>query len=245
MAVAKAAPNGYTFLVATTQSLIINPSLFKNLEYSIDRDFAPVTRGVVSPMVLVAHSSLPAQSLGDLIAMGRREPGTIPYGSAGYGSTTYLGVRALEEESGASFLHVPFKGLGQAFQTLAGGEVKFIYADVGTALPMIRAGNIRALAVAQSVRQLPNVPTVAAGGYPASEVVGTFSIMAPAGTPSDIINRLSAAIHEAFRNPGLAAILDEHALVPVFDTPQTFGEFLKSERDKWSKFITLHRIAVD
>jgi tripartite-type tricarboxylate transporter receptor subunit TctC len=196
-------------------------------------------------MVLVAHPSLPVQSLNDLIAMGKSEPGTIPYGSAGYGSTTYLGVRALEENSGASFLHVPFKGLGQAFHSLVGGEVKFIYSAVGTALPLIKAGHIRPLAVAQSVRQLPNVPTVVAAGYPASEVVGTFSIMAPAGTSSDIVNRLSDAIREALRNPGLAAILDEHALIPVFDTPQTFGEFLKSEREKWSKFITLHHIVVE
>ena len=139
-AVARAAPDGYTFLVAGTQSLVINPSLFKNLPFDAEKDLTPVARGVISPMVLVSHPSLPAHTLRELMDLGKSEPNSVPFGSAGYGSTTYFGVRLLEEMSNVEFVHVPFKGLGQAFQTLLSGDIKFIYDDVGTALPMIQSG---------------------------------------------------------------------------------------------------------
>jgi tripartite-type tricarboxylate transporter receptor subunit TctC len=243
--VARAAPDGYTFLVAGTQSLVINPSLFKNLPYNAEKDFIPVARGVISPMVLVSHPSLPVHTLHELVDLGKSKPDSVPFGSAGYGSTTYLGVRILEEMSNVEFVHVPFKGLGQAFQTLLGGDIKFIYADVGTALPMIQSGAIRALAVTQVTSQLPNTPTVADAGFPGSEVVGTFSIAAPAGTPLEILHRLSTAVNEAMHDGDVAAKLSAHALIPVFDTPESYAAVLQGEREKWAKFIQRNGITVD
>jgi len=243
-AVAKAAPNGYTFLVAGTQSLVTNPSLFKNLSYSAERDLIPVARGVISPMAFVVHPSIPAQNLADLVNLGKQSPSTIPFGSAGYGSTTYLGVRMLEEMTGARFLHVPFKGVAQAFQTLVSGDIKFIYSDVGTALPMIRGGTIRALALTQATSLLPSVPTIADAGYPGAEVIGTFSVAAPAGTPA-IIARLSAAINEALQVPAIVERLNAQALIPVLDTPETFEKVLRAERDKWAAFIQRNNISAD
>jgi tripartite-type tricarboxylate transporter receptor subunit TctC len=243
--VARAAPDGYTFLVAGTQSLVINPSLFKNLPFDAEKDLTPVARGVISPMVLVSHPSLPAHTLSELMDLGKSKPDSVAFGSAGYGSTTYFGVRLLEEMSNVEFVHVPFKGLGQAFQTLLSGDIKFIYADVGTALPMIQSGAIRALAVTEATSQLASTPTVAQAGFPGSEVIGTFSIAAPAGTPFDITHRLSAAINEAMRDPELAAKLDAHSLIPVFDTPESYAAVLQGEREKWSKFIQRNGISVD
>jgi tripartite-type tricarboxylate transporter receptor subunit TctC len=244
-AVAKSAPDGYTFLVAGTQSLVINPSLLKNLPYSAERDLAPVAGGVISPMVLVTHPSISAPTLRDLIEMGKRSPGTIPFGSAGYGSTTYLGVRMLEEMSGAQFVHVPFKGLGQAFQTLLSGDIKFIYSDVGTATPMIRAGVIKALAVTQPTSQLVDTPTVAQAGFSGADVIGTFSVAAPARTPPEIIQRMSVAINDAMRVQSVAERLKAHALIPVFDTPESYAKSLQAERQKWSEFIQRNHISAE
>jgi tripartite-type tricarboxylate transporter receptor subunit TctC len=243
--VAHASPDGYIFLVAGTQSLVINPSLFKDLPYDAEKDLTPVARGVMSPMVLVSHPSLPAQSLQELIALGKNKPNSVPFGSAGYGSTTYLGVKMLEEMSNASFVHVPFKGLGQAFQTLLTGDIKFIYADVGTALPMIHSGAVHALAVTQTTSQLPATPTVADAGFPEAEVIGTFSVAAPAGTPGYITHRLSGAVNDAMRDPDVAAKLNAHALIPVFDTPESYSRVLQEEREKWSRFIQRNGISVD
>jgi tripartite-type tricarboxylate transporter receptor subunit TctC len=244
-AVARAAPDGYTFLVAGTQSLVINPSLFKNLPFDAEKDLTPVARGVISPMVLVSHPSLPAHTLRELMDLGKSEPNSVPFGSAGYGSTTYFGVRLLEEMSNVEFVHVPFKGLGQAFQTLLSGDIKFIYADVGTALPMIQSGAIRALAVTEATSQLASTPTVAQAGFPGSEVIGTFSVAAPAATPSEITHRLSAALNEAMHDPEVAAKLYAHSLIPVFDTPESYAAVLQGEREKWSKFIQRNGISVD
>src|SRR5262252_3466584 len=125
-AAANAAPDGYTFLVSAKPAIAINPGLYKSLPYNAARDFAPDTRGVISPMVICVHPSVGAKTLAELIALGKREPGKIPFGSAGTGSPTYLGVKMLEEDSGARFLHVPYKGVGQAYQDLLGGQVKFM-----------------------------------------------------------------------------------------------------------------------
>ena len=146
-AAAKAAPDGYTFLVSANPALTVNPSLFRNLPYNAERDLTPVTRGVMAPMVLVVHPSLAAGSLGELVALGKSEPGKTAFGSAGTGSPTYLGVRMLEENTGARFIHVPYKGVGPAYQDLLGGQIKVMFPDVASAISHIRAGKLRALAV--------------------------------------------------------------------------------------------------
>src|SRR5262249_20575055 len=144
-AVAKSPADGYTFLVSANPALTVNPSLYKSLPYNAERDFAPVARGVIAPQVICAYPSLGAKTLADLIAMGKREPGKIPFGSAGTGSPTYLGVRMLEEVSGARFVHVPYKGVGQAYKDLLGGDIKFMFSDVATIIPHIRSGKVIAL----------------------------------------------------------------------------------------------------
>jgi tripartite-type tricarboxylate transporter receptor subunit TctC len=235
-AAAKSAPDGYTFLVSANPALTVNPSLYKKLPYDAERDFSPVARAVIAPQVICVHPSLQVKSLGELVALGKREPGKIPFASAGTGSPTYLGVRMLEEVSGARFVHVPYKGVGQAYKDLLGGDIKFMFPDVASVLPHIRSGKVVVLAVNQRTPLLPGVPTLAEAGFPI-EVFTSFSVVAPAGTPRAIVQRMSSEIGKAMKSPALGEKLQAQALVPVFDTPEEFTADLKKERDGWAAFI--------
>ena len=244
-AAARSAPDGYTFLVSANPAITINPSLYPNLPYSAERDFVAVARGVLSPMVICVHPSVAAKSLADLVALGKRDPGTVPFGSAGTGSPTYLGVRMLEEETGARFLHVPYKGLGPAYKDLLGGQIKFMFADFASALPHIRGGKAVALAVSDRTSALPGTPTLAEAGFAAVQVRSSFSVVAPTGTPPAIVQRMSTEITKAMRAPQLADKLDAQALIPIFDSPELAAASLKSEREAWAAFIKRNGIAPD
>jgi tripartite-type tricarboxylate transporter receptor subunit TctC len=230
VAVAKAAPDGYP-------SLVINPALYKDLPYSAERDFAPVARGVVNPLVLSVLPEVPARSVAELVALAKREPGTIPFASAGSTTATYFGVRLLEEVSGARFLHVPYKGAGQAYQGLFSGQIKFMLADMGTAIPHIRSGKLVALAATYSTQMLPGVPTMAELGYPDSDVSAVFSVVAPAAVPRGIVEHMNAAINHAMKTPWLAAKLEEAVFIPVFETPEQFAATLKRDRERWAAIV--------
>ncbi|HVQ61226.1 MAG TPA: tripartite tricarboxylate transporter substrate binding protein, partial [Burkholderiales bacterium] len=197
--------------------------------------------GVIAPQVICVHPSLGVKTIAELLALGKREPGKVPFASAGTGSPTYLGVRMLEEVSGARFVHVPYKGVGQAYKDLLGGDIKFMFPDVASVLPHIRSGKVVALAVNQRTPLLPGVPTLAEAGFPV-EVFTSFSVVAPAGTPRAIVDRMSTEIAKAMKSPALAEKLQAQALVPVFDTPEQFAVELKKERDGWAAFI--HRNAI-
>lgn len=243
--VAKSAPDGYTFLVSANPAIAINPSLYKNLPYNAERDLAPVARGVIAPSVFTSHPSVPAKTLRELLALGKREPGKLPYGSAGTGSPPHLGVRMIEEASGARFIHVPYKGLGQAVQGLLRGEIGFMLGDVATVLPYIRSGRVLALAVTQPTPQLPGVPTQGQAGYPGIEVYTSFSVVAPAGTPPAIIQRLSAEVIKAMKSPAIRERIEGQAFIPVFDTPEAFAASLKKERQMWADVIRRNNITAE
>jgi len=237
LAVAKAPPDGYTFLVSGNPSLVINPALYKDLPYDAERDFAPVARGVVNPLVLCVLPEVPARSVAGLAALGRREPDTLPFGSAGSTTATYFGVRLLEEASGARFIHVPYKGSGQAYQALLGGQVKFMMPDVGSAMPHIRSGRLIPLAVTWPTIMLPGLPTMGEAGFPDSDVNAVFSVVAPAATPGGIVLHLNAAIAAAMKSPWLAGRLEEASFIPVFETPEEFAETLRRDRAKWAAIV--------
>ena len=241
---AKAAPDGYTILVSSNASIAINPSLYKNLPYNAERDLIPVARGVITPFVFTSHPSVPARTLPALFALAKREPGRLPYGSAGIGTPPHLGVRMYEEAAGARFIHVPYKGLGQAVQGLLRGEVGFILADPATVLPYIRAGRVLALAVTQATPQLPGTPTAAAAGYPI-EVFGAFSVSAPAGTSPAIVQRLSAEVVRVMKSPAIREKLEAQAFIPVFDTPDAFAASLKKERQMRADVIRRNNIVAE
>jgi len=241
-AAARSAPDGYTFLVSANPALTVNPSLYRKLPYDAERDFSPVARAVIAPQVICVHPSLQVRSLAELIAIGKREPGKIPFASAGTGSPTYLGVRMLEEVSGARFVHVPYKGVGQAYKDLLGGDIKFMFPDVASVIPHLRSGKVVAIAVNQRTPLLPGVPTLAEAGFPI-EVFTSFSVVAPAGTPRAVVQRMSAEIVKAMKSSALGEKLQAQALLPVFDTPEEFAADLKKERDGWAAFIRRNGIA--
>ena len=242
--VARSAPDGYTLLISANPALAINPSLYRHLPYNVERDFVPVARGVISPLVFTSHPSVPARTLPALLALGKREPGKLPYGSAGTGSPPHLGVRMFEEASGARFIHVPYKGLGQAVQGLLRGEIGFMLGDVATVLPYVRSERVLALAVTEATPQLPGIPTVAAAGYPIA-VYTSFSVVAPAGTSPAIVQRLSAEILKAMKAPAIKEKLEGQAFIAVFDTPEAFAASLKKERQMWADVIHRNNIVAE
>jgi tripartite-type tricarboxylate transporter receptor subunit TctC len=244
-AAAKSTPDGYTFLVSANPAIAVNPSLYKNLRYDAERDLVPVARGVIAPLVICVHPSVPARTLAELVTLGRREPGKLSFGSAGTGSPTFLGIRMLEEVSGAKFLHVPFKGMGPVMPALLGGQVSFAFPDAAIALPHIRAGKLVPLAIIEHAKLLPEVPTLAEAGFPGLEIYSSFSVVAPAGTPPEIVRRMSDEITRAMKSPALAQQLERETLIPVFDTPALFAEHLKKERAAWAAVIRRNAIAPD
>jgi tripartite-type tricarboxylate transporter receptor subunit TctC len=243
--VAKAAPDGYTFLVSSNSPLVINPGLFRNLPYDAERDFAPVARGVISPNVFTAHPSLGAKTLPALVALGKREPGWVTYASAGPGSSSNLTVKMLEEASGARFVHVPYKGAGQAVVGLLRGESMFMVSDVNTVRPHVESRRVIALATTRRTPSLPGTPDLAEVGYPAIKSDLSFGVTAPAGTPVVTIRRLWAEITKSMKGPPLKERLEAQGMIPVFETPEEFGAVLKSERARYAEIIRRNRIVVE
>lgn len=242
---ARAAPDGYTFLVSASPALIINPSVYKSLPYNAERDFTPVARGVSSPGVFTSHPSVPVKTFAALVALSKREPGKVAYGTAGAGSPGNLVVKMVEEASKARFLHVPYKGIGQAVQGLLRGEIAFMASDIGSVLPYIRSGRVLALAVTTKTSQLPGTPTLAEAGYPKIATYVSFMVVAPAGTPPTIVQRLSAEIARLMKSPVFGEKLDARGLIPVFDTPEEFAASLKVERTMWADVIRRNNIVAD
>jgi tripartite-type tricarboxylate transporter receptor subunit TctC len=197
----------------------------------------PVARGVNSPMAFCVHPSLNVKTLGELVALGKRAPDTTPFASAGTGSTTYLGVKMLEEASGVRFLHVPYKGVVPAYQDLLGGQVKFMFTDLASVLQYVRAGRVLALAINEHSHLLPAVPTIAEAGVAGVEISNSFSVLLPSGTPGAIVRKLSEATLRVMKAPDIGPKFDAQALVPVFDTPEQFAAGLKKERALWAAFI--------
>jgi tripartite-type tricarboxylate transporter receptor subunit TctC len=236
-AAARSAPDGYTILIAASPSLIMNIFLYKNMPFNPEKDFVPVSGGVISPLVFVVHPSVPARSVADLVAIGKKSPGKLTYGSAQATSSTALGVRLLEEASGAQFTNIPYKGLGQAVQNLLSGEISFMYSDVVAILSQLRAGKIIPLGASARIPQLPDVPTVADAGYPEAGVHASFMVVAPTGTPQPIIQRLNSEILRLTKTPEIAAKLEAMVLIPYFETPAEFGARLVKEREKWGAHI--------
>jgi len=244
-AVAKSPPDGYTLLISANAAIAINPALYKSLPFDAERDFVPVTRGVMAPMVIAAYPGAGYKTLGDLIEAGKRAPETIAYGSAGGGSPPYLGVRMLEEAAGAKFVHVPYKGVGPAYVDLLAGRIKFIFTDLATVQQHIAAGKAVALAMNERTSLAPGVPSIADAGWPKVEMWTSFSAMAPAGTPAAVVTRISEQIGAAMKTPAVAERLRAQALVPVFDTPAQFAASIKAERELWVAFVRRNNISAE
>ena len=234
--VAKARPDGYTIVAATT-ALAAQPILFRKLPYQADRDFAPISLIVVAPTVLVVHPSVPARSVKELIALAKSRPGALNYGSAGNGSDNHLTAEMFKSAAKIDAVHVPYKGGGAVMLDLAAGQVSFVFSTLPTALPFIGNGRIRALAVSGLKRNasLPEVPTVAESALPGFNVNAWLGLMAPAGTPAGIIDRLHAATVKSLQRPEVRKRLADTGADVVGSTPAQMGAHLRTELDRWVK----------
>jgi tripartite-type tricarboxylate transporter receptor subunit TctC len=241
---ARAAPDGYSFLVSPDPALTVNQSLYRKLPYDPARDFTPVARGVTVPLVICVQSSLGIRTLAELVERGQREPDSLTYGSSGSGAPNALMIRMIEHASGAKFLHVPYRGMGMALPALLAGQIQFLAPDVAIAGPHIQSGRIVPVAISHHSDQLPNVPTVAQAGFPDFTLPSNFSVVAPAGTPRPIVERMNAEINQAMRTT-LADKLASHAFIPNFETPEEFGAELARDRAFWADFIRRAQVTPD
>jgi tripartite-type tricarboxylate transporter receptor subunit TctC len=242
-AAAAAAPDGYTFLVASNSSIAINPFLLTSPSLDVQRDLAPVARGVMSVNALIVNPSLPAKNLAEFVALAKKQPETLAFGSAGTGSSPYLGVRMMEEIAGVKFMHVPYKGLGPAYQDLLAGRLQFMYADLASSMAYIKSGKVSVLAVDRKTGLLPNAPTFSDAGWPTFDSPISFSVLAPAKVPPAILQQMATEVRKALKT--VARRLEQQGLVPVYDTPAEFDASLKKERADWATFIRRNGITAD
>ena len=238
-ATAKSAPDGYTIMIGTVSSHAINPSLNPKLAYHPVRDFAPISLVASIPFVLLAHPSLPAQSVQELIALARREPGRLNYSSAGSGTSNHLAGELFNSMAGVAITHIPYKGSSPALADLLGGQVNLMFDLVLTAAPHVKAGAARALAVTSKARSsaLPQVPTVAEAGVPGYEVSAWFAIFAPAGTPPAIVTRLNSEVVRVMRLPDVRERLASQGADPLTSTPEETAAYVRTELAKWSRVV--------
>jgi tripartite-type tricarboxylate transporter receptor subunit TctC len=241
--------DGHHVFVCSIHHAVL-PSLKPRLAYDIERDFAPLSFGAMFPVVLVAHPGVPVKSVADVVALDRRAPGTLSYGSAGSGGGTHLAGELFNMQAGTKLLHVPYKGSAPAMSDLLGGQVQFMFSDAPTALPQIRAGKVRAIAVASARRSalLPEVPTVAESGLTGLagyEAYSWAAFLAPAGTPPALVQRLSDDIGKALNDPQVRQRLQDAGAEAMPTTPEAFARMLHAEIAKWTKVVRTADIKVD
>ena len=236
--VARAAPDGYTLMQCFVATHSTNPAVLK-LKYDPIADFTPVGMMARTSNVLVVGDKNKAKTLPEFLALARSKPGAMSYSSAGSGSATHLIMEYLENQAKVGLVHVPYKGAAPAIQDLLGGQVDAMFPSLTTALPYIKAGKLRALAVASPKRDplLPEVPTVAEMGFAGFSAIQWWGLCAPAKTPEPVVAKLNKALNDALAQPDISKRLGDMAAEPTPITPQQFEEFLKTEVTKWSKLV--------
>ena len=237
-AAAKAAPDGYTFLM-TNVSLVTSAYLYARLPYDPQKDFLPVSLVATAPLMLVVHPSVAAKSVQELVVLAKANPGRLTYGSGGVGSTPHLSGELFKSLAGIDAVHVPYKGGAPALNDLLGGQLSFMIENVPGTMPFVKGGKLRALAITSAQRSPlePALPTMAESGVPGYEVVGWQGLFAVAGTAPEIVARLQAEVARALRLPEVRERLAALGAEPVGSTPEEFGAFLRSEMTLWGRII--------
>jgi tripartite-type tricarboxylate transporter receptor subunit TctC len=244
--VAKAPADGYTVLY-NTSSIALSATLYKKLNYDLRTDFAPIALTAVIPLVLMTHPSVPAQNLNDFVQYVKSNPGKVSYGSAGNGNITHLGAFLILQQKGLQANHIPYKGSIPALTDLVGGQTQFMTDTVNSALPFIRDNKLRALAVTSLKRTqvLPGVPTLNELGMPQFEVGAWQGVLAPAKTPAEVITRLNAEINKALAAPDVKAKLALQGADPLGSSPAEYGQYIKSEIDRFANVIRQSGVTIE
>jgi len=244
--VAKANPDGYTVLY-NTSSIALSATLYKKLNYDVKTDFAPIALTAVIPLVLMTHPSVPAQNLQEFVQHLKANPGKVSYGSAGNGNITHLGAFLVLQHKGLQANHIPYKGSVPALTDLVGGQTQFMTDTVNSALPFIRDNKLRAIAVTSLKRTqvLPSVPTLNELGMTGFEVGAWQGLLAPAKTPPEVIARLNAEITKALAAPDVRAKLAGQGADPLGSTPAEYGQYLRSEIDRFAQVIRQSGVTIE
>ncbi|HSW03562.1 Bug family tripartite tricarboxylate transporter substrate binding protein [Aquabacterium sp.] len=247
-ALATSPADGYTVMMAAAATVVMNPLLYPKLGYEPVRDFTPAARIAETPLVLVVRSDSTARTLADLIATAKAKPGDTSFASTGLGSTLHLAGELLQLETGTQLLHVPYKGSAPALNGVLGGETHFMIDSVGSSIPLIKGGKLRAIAVTSAKRlpALPEVPTVAESGVPGFDVSTWFGLLVPKQTPAAIVTRLNAAVALAVRDPSFRAQFEAVGLVvPAPIDSAAFAKFIQAETAKWAPLIKAKNISLE
>jgi tripartite-type tricarboxylate transporter receptor subunit TctC len=243
--VTHAKADGYTLFMGTIGTLTVNPSVFPNLSYDPAKDFVPVSLVASAPTVLVVNPSVPARSVRELIEYAKAHPGALNYASFGNATSPHLAGELFKSLAGVQIVHIPYKGGAPAMTDLLGGRVQMMFDNIITSLPHVKEGKLRALAVTAPTRSklMPDVPTMAEAGLPGQEVSGWVGLVAPAGTPPEVVSKLSSEIARILRDPDTQSkIVGTEA---IGSTPEEFGSFMRAEAAKWARLVKEANIRAD
>jgi tripartite-type tricarboxylate transporter receptor subunit TctC len=238
-AVAKSPPDGYTLMMGSQTTFAVAPTLYRKSSLDPARDFAGIAMGGISPLALVVHPSLPAQSVNDVIAMAKAKPGAINFGSGGLGTTPHMTGELFASVAGIKMTHVAYRGEAPAINDLIGGQIPLMFANLSAVIGNIRAGQLRALAVtsARRARAAPEIPTVAEAGLPGFEAATWFALVAPAGTPAGIVSLLNNQVKRALVQPEVRQRFADLGMTAEDSVPDGLDAYIKSEIAKWTKVI--------
>ena len=237
--VAKSPADGYSMVVGAGGGFAIGPHLYKKMSFDVFKDFAPVSLFVTLPQLLVVHPQLPVKTVKELAALAKARPNQLSFGSSGYGSTPHLAMELLMRAADIKMTHVPYKGMGPATMDLMGGQLQLTFADMPVLLPQVKGGKLRPMAVGTVKRSpnLPEVPSLAEAGYPRVEAYNWYGLFAPAGTPKDILARLTAETVKAMNHPDMKTFAQSVGTEAVGSTPEQLAAVHKREFDKWGAVV--------
>ena len=238
--VAKSPPDGYTLLLTAELTLVIVPHLYEKIPYDPLRDFAPVVALVSATQALVANPSLPVKTVKDLVALAKAKPGQLTYGSFGNGSTGHLNMEVLQAMTGARFNHIPYNGAGPAMNDVIGGHIDFMLAALSIVKGNVQAGKLRMIGVGSNHRssEFPDVPTISESGAPGFEAKSWFGLVAPAGTPPDVIRKINQDVTKVISDRAFAEkFLAAQGLEPITGTPEQFAALVRAETVRWGKVV--------
>ena len=238
--VAKAAPDGYTLLVAPETTFVVNPTLYGKLLYDPDKDFAPVAGLAFVQQALVVNPSLPAKSVAELIGLARTKPGELAYACAGIGSASHLNMELFQAKAQVKFLAVHYRGATPALTDVIAGHVPMMFVNIGSTLEAFRAGRVKLLAIGSGERlpEFPDLPTVAESGVPGFEARSWFGLFAPSRTPAQIIAKLNGEVHRIFADPEYRQnVLAPNTLQPIASSPEQYAALIRADAEKWGKLI--------
>ena len=237
--VAKATADGYMLLMGGNSSLVINPSLYETLPFDPLRDFAPISQVFIAANVLAVPPEVPAKTVAELVALAKAQPGKLSYGHAGVGTSQHLGAELFKYMAHVDIAAVPYRGTTALMPDLLAGRITMSFANISNVIPLAREGKLRALAITSIKRSAlaPDLPTMAESGYPGFEAVPWFGLLAPAGTPKDVLDKLHDETVKALATPQIRKKFDELGLEPVGSTPEELTAIIRKETPEWAKVI--------